>query len=417
MSSPPPSFRQKKSVMELLASVRPDEHYPLSAMIEIADRCNETCVHCYQVQGQKGELPTDDWKRILDELADMGVLLLTISGGEATLRKDLFELIAHARKRSFAIKLYTNGLNMTREMAARLAELGVMEVQISLYSHEPSIHDGITCVPGSFEKTVAAARHLREHGVAVVLKTPLMSMNHEGIDEYVALVQSVGADFMVDPTLDPREDGDAAPERYRMDREAHIAALRHPSLARPEAVRGTRSLEAAVCGACSGHVHIEANGELRPCTQLQVPVGHALHDGVRAAWEGHPAAREIRELTWAHLPGCRICDLRSVCGRCFAVARVEAADALAPYPSACARARATYEAAHGATSIEVGERPGVEVGPYRQTGPVSFVTVSAQPTPEDRARAERPWARAPEALIQIRRRTEPRLKSTEGQVP
>jgi MoaA/NifB/PqqE/SkfB family radical SAM enzyme len=209
--------------MELLASVRPDEHYPMSAMIEIADRCNETCVHCYQVQGQKGELPTDDWKRILDELADMGVLILTISGGEATLRKDLFELIAHARRRSFAIKLYTNGLTMTREMAARLAELGVMEVQMSLYSHDPAVHDTVTCVPGSFDKTVAGARHLRERGVAVVLKTPLMSMNHDGVDEYVALARSVGAEFMVDPTLDPREDGDASPRGRGTPRRARSA--------------------------------------------------------------------------------------------------------------------------------------------------------------------------------------------------
>jgi len=77
-------FHGKRSAMHVIAQLARDRDTPLSAMIEIADRCNEACVHCYQVQGQKGELSTDEWRSILDELAEMGVLFLTISGGEAT---------------------------------------------------------------------------------------------------------------------------------------------------------------------------------------------------------------------------------------------------------------------------------------------------------------------------------------------
>ena len=61
---------------------------PLRAMIEIADRCNEVCVHCYQEQGLKGEMTTEQLESVIDQLAELGVLILTISGGEATLRKD-----------------------------------------------------------------------------------------------------------------------------------------------------------------------------------------------------------------------------------------------------------------------------------------------------------------------------------------
>lgn len=410
MSSPPPSFRQRKSVMELLESLRPDPHYPLAAMIEVADRCNEACVHCYQAHGEKGELTTEDWKRILDELADMGVFLLTISGGEATLRKDLFELIEHARARSFAVNLYTNGITITREVAARLARLGVMEVQISLYSHDPAVHDGVTRVPGSFERSVAAARHLRDHGVGVVLKSPVMSMNAHAVDEYVDFVRGLGVDFQLDPGfLEPMENGDAAPERYRMDDAHFVSVQRHPRLGKNPSERPsfTRPLDKPVCGACSGQVHIEANGEMRPCTMLQVPVGHALHDGVGRAFATDPDGLDIRATTWGDLPGCRDCDLRHACSRCFAGARVEAGNALLPYATACRKARLNHEVVTGAApELRPGEREDTSIGPYRLVSPGVFEAVEIRWTDADRAREDRGgWIHPPETLVQLRRRT------------
>lgn len=403
----PGLFKAKKSVMEVLASLRSDPHQPLSAMVEIADRCNEACVHCYQVQGQKGELTTDEWKRIFDELAELGVFLLTISGGEATLRKDFLELVAYARHKRFAVKVYTNGLRVTETMARSLAELAVQEVQISLYAYHAAAHDEITRVPGSFDRTLAAAKHLRAAGVSVVLKTPLMTSNVDDIDEYIQLVRSVGADYSFDLVIEPREDGDASPEALRIDDASHLAALRHPALARKPEPGRTRSPKESVCGACSGAVHIEANGELRPCTQLQVPVGHALEDGVREAWKNNPEGTAIREITWGDLHGCRDCALMPQCGRCFAQARVEASDALAPYPSACRRAKLTYAIFEGVEpSIREGERPDLEMGPYRRVGPHEFETALDRMTPEDRVRqAEQTWVRPPERLVQLRRRS------------
>lgn len=405
MTAPPPSFRRRKSVMALLETLRPDPHFPLSAMVEIADRCNEACVHCYQVHGQKGELSTEEWKGVFDDLADMGVFLLTISGGEATLRKDLLELIAHARSRSFAVKLYTNGLTMTAAVASQLGALGVMEVQISLYSHDATTHDEVTRVPGSFERTVEAARHLRAAGIAVVLKTPLMTMNASGIDDYVRLCVGIDVDYQFDPALDPREDGDAGPEQYRLDDAAYVRVRRHPTLA-PRGAPPRRSPEDSICGACSSAVHVEANGELRPCTQLQVPVGH-VQDGIQTAWRDDPTGRQIQSVTWADLPGCRACDLRHFCSRCFAVARVEGIDALSAYPSACRTARLNYEVFAGeAPDIRAGDRSDVELGPYREVSTGHFVTRAVELSQDDLARRETyEWLRAPAPLVQLRRRT------------
>ncbi len=379
-------FRAKRSAVDVVAGLLADRNSPISAMIEIADRCNEVCVHCYQVQGQKGEMTTEQLKGVLDELAELGVLFLTLSGGEPTLRRDFLDIVAHARLRKFAVKIYTNALTMTRELAARLGELAVQEVQISLYSTRAEAHDFVTRVPGSFEKVIAGTRYLREHGVAVVLKTPLMHFNADETEAYVALATSLGADYSFDSAgLDPREDGVRDPESFGLAKQQY---LRVKQLHGRVAAASPKPLDHPVCGACTGDVHVEANGEMRPCTQLQVPVGHAL-EGIGAALRDNREALRIRSLTWADLHGCRDCDLRPYCYRCFQRARVEVGDAMAPYASACRRAAWSYEQRHGHVPTL---QPGVDgrdptVGPYRREGEHVFRAISDVVTERDDALA------------------------------
>src|SRR5258707_9030281 len=90
---------------------------PLSVQLDITYRCNERCIHCYLDHEDHGEMTTAEIKDLLDQLADAGVFFLTLSGGEIFLRKDLFEIVEHARKLMFAVKLKTNAV-MIRERKA-----------------------------------------------------------------------------------------------------------------------------------------------------------------------------------------------------------------------------------------------------------------------------------------------------------
>ncbi len=71
---------------------------PLSVQLDLTYRCNERCVHCYLDHDDHGEMTTAEIKHLLDEMADAGVFILTLSGGEIFLRKDFFELLEHARR-------------------------------------------------------------------------------------------------------------------------------------------------------------------------------------------------------------------------------------------------------------------------------------------------------------------------------
>src|SRR5213593_578515 len=98
---------------------------PLGAQLDLTYRCNERCVHCYLDHDDHGEMTLAEIKDLLDQFAGAGVFFLTISGGEIFLRPDLFDILAHARRLMFSVKIKTNAILIREGEAARLAALHV----------------------------------------------------------------------------------------------------------------------------------------------------------------------------------------------------------------------------------------------------------------------------------------------------
>ena len=122
---------------------------PISVHFDLTYRCNERCVHCYLDHDDYGEMRTEEIKRVLDELAAAGTFFLTFSGGEVLMRRDFFELLEYARHLLFNVRIKTNAVMIREPEARRMLELGVDQVQVSIYSHRPEVHDAITRLPGS----------------------------------------------------------------------------------------------------------------------------------------------------------------------------------------------------------------------------------------------------------------------------
>jgi len=162
---------------------------PLAVHMDVTYRCNERCVHCYLDHDDHGEMTTAEIKDVLDQLAEAGVFFITFSGGEVLLRRDFFEIVEYARRLMFNVKIKTNAVMIHEKEARRIRELGVDTIQISVYSHRPEVHDAITKLPHSFERTVKAIRFLREQGLRVTIANVLMTVNssdHSGVQELAA---------------------------------------------------------------------------------------------------------------------------------------------------------------------------------------------------------------------------------------
>jgi radical SAM protein with 4Fe4S-binding SPASM domain len=263
-------------------------------------------------------------------------------------------------------------------------------------------------------------------GVDTHVKTPTMSINENQLGEYIDFATGLGATYAFDPgQLMPREGGDRTPEAWSRSAVTHKRMLRDPVLtSTPPAPRAQKPLSATLCGA-GENVHVEPNGELRPCTMLSVPLGNVTADGgIRAARGENATLREMLALRWSDVHGCRECDLRAYCGRCHAAALAEVGDALAPYSSACANARDQYEVAIG-TPARISAPAGrdARLGPYRMLVEHTYVAIDDAVTAADDGLVARlGWVRKPDGgraapvgvrpgeLVQIRRPGRDRAK-------
>jgi len=303
---------------------------PLSVQLDLTYRCNERCVHCYLDHDDHGEMTTAEIKDLLDQMADAGVFYLTLSGGEILMRRDFFQILEHARLRTFCVKLKTNGVMIRAKEAKRLRALGVESIQISIYSHRPEVHDAITKVPGSLRNSIEAVRFLRTQGLHVVLANVLMVQNAADYKGVRALAAELGVSCSLDPTVTPMMDGDRSILSLNVDQAALREVFRNGDLvgnveefcAPPSAVDAD-ALDTLPCSAGHTACYVSPYGDVYPCVQFPLPSGNVRHTRFVDIWRDSPQLKEVRSITLRDMPSCSKCAHGATCTRCPGLAYME----------------------------------------------------------------------------------------------
>ena len=303
---------------------------PLSAQLDLTYRCNEQCVHCYLDHDDHGEMTTLEIKHLLKEMAEAGVFILTLSGGEIFLRKDFFEILECARALTFCIKLKTNAVLIREAQAARLRDLGVESIQVSIYSHRHEVHDAITKVPGSLQRSIKAIRFLKAQGLKVIMANVLMTGNMQDYHGVRALADELGAEYTLDPTITPMMDGD----RGILGLNAGESALHQ--LFRDEAFVGNAeefcapppssnadSMESLPCSAGHTACYVSPYGEFYPCVQFPLSCGNVRQQRFIDIWRDSEQLKEVRSIRLKNLSSCSQCTHGSTCTRCPGLAFLE----------------------------------------------------------------------------------------------
>jgi radical SAM protein with 4Fe4S-binding SPASM domain len=331
---------------------------PTAITLQVTDRCNYECVHCYQQHDQKpDELSFDEIKRILGEVAEAGVLFLVLVGGEFFMRRDADDILQLAHDLGFAIRLKTTGHHVTDKRADFLTTVRPLEVDLSVYAAGKHAHEEVTRSPGSWERTLAAARRLIARRIPVVLRCPVMQSNSGEIDALRALAKEMGADISFDPKITAREDATLEPTMLRMDGptlrtfyETSMGTHLEEVFAGFDPEHGTRHGvevnpgEGTPCGAARRTVAIDPLGKVWPCSVLPLPAGDLRTQSFQEIWTGSPTLAEVRGLTWASLSECNRCEVRKYCSRCHAMALMEHGTMNGPSLEACRHAVATRDA-------------------------------------------------------------------------
>ena len=318
------------SLMQELGQRALDRGVPLSVQLDVTYRCNERCIHCYLDHEDHGEMTTAEIRNLLDQLADAGVFFLTLSGGEVFMRMDFFDIVEYARSLMFCVKIKTNAFMIRESEAQRLRDLNVQDVQVSIYSHRPEVHDAITLLPRSLKRSIAGIKLLRAHGVKVMIANVLMMQNFSDQAGVKKLADELGAHYTVDPTVTPMMDGDRAvlqlglevPQLQDVFRNSDLVGDVDEFCAPPPAVEDD-VLEEFPCSAGHTMCYVSPYGDVFPCVQFPLPSGNVRRQKFLDIWHHSHQLNEVRTITARDLPVCSGCNHVGTCSRCPGLAYLE----------------------------------------------------------------------------------------------
>ncbi len=305
-----------------------EQNRVIKAQMELTYRCNLRCLHCFtdcynEKEFIPREMTLEEILRILDEMAEYGILWLNFTGGEVFMRKEFFEIYEYAYRKGFILTLFTNGTVFTEATIERLKRNPPFFLDISCHSVDEAAFDRFTQVPGSFRQFLKGIALLQASGLEFRLKTKAMNWNKEELPRIRAFVQSLGLEFGYTTSLSPRLNGDLAPLALRLSPE-EIRELEVMEEQRTEESEMCQELPPDVpdligspserlyrCGCATNTIHINAWGELGTCTleyerraSLRT---HTLREAIDQVF------REVRALRYQSDAPCRTCQLFAYC--------------------------------------------------------------------------------------------------------
>ena len=169
---------------------------PLSLIAELTHRCPLHCLYCsnpIEMRKAADELTTEDWERVFREAAALGVLQLSLTGGEPLVRKDLAELIASGRKAGLYVNMITSGVGLTEERLAELVEAGLEHLQLSFQDLDEASANYIAGTKAHAIK-LALAPVIRKFPLAFTVNLVVHRMNLDRLEQFIAMAEELGPD-------------------------------------------------------------------------------------------------------------------------------------------------------------------------------------------------------------------------------
>lgn len=283
---------------------------PMAATLAITDACQLDCGHCSAALRPKGKpsLDTAAWKRVIRECVDLGTSVITFTGGEPLLRRDIGELIAAVPRDRAVAEFFCNGLEASPERLAALKAAGAYGIHLSLDDPDETEHDRGRGREGVFRAVAQAARDARAAGLLVGLST---YADNESVDaRKLTRVAALGEEWGVseisvfdgirtgkmlrgcEPLLDERHKRLLIAEAHNANR-VHRGRLRVITQSWTNSGRGFSLLIGCLAG--NLQLHVTSQGDLTPCDFTPLSFGNVQDTPVADLWWGmldHPAYKK-----------------------------------------------------------------------------------------------------------------------------
>jgi radical SAM protein with 4Fe4S-binding SPASM domain len=316
-----------------------DKGYLSHVSMELTERCNNNCIHCYinlpadDKKAKKKEITFEEIRRIVDEAARMGCLAWRLTGGEPLLRKDFSDIYLYLKRKGMRVTLFTNATLISSKITNLFEKYPLQSLEISIYGLSQNTYEAVTRNPGSFDAFMKGINLLKENRIPFTLKSTVLPQNFDEIRKMRNFAQSLtGQHLGVVLQLNL---GSKYGEGSKKNR---IKKLRLPSdkvveILKQDEKRYRKDMERFCqkflevpqdehlfsCGAGVSNCHINAYNNFQLCMLLRHPdCTYSLREGsFKDAWEKFvPRVREIRANNKKYQEKCQQCFLKSFCEQC-----------------------------------------------------------------------------------------------------
>ena len=280
-------------------------------MFEMTYNCSEKCIHCYNIGATRNdseeshrvsinEMTLKDYKKAIDQLYAAGIVKVTLSGGDPFSKDCIWEVIDYLFEKGIAFDVYTNGQRLVGK-ENRLASYYPRLVSISIYSPVEEIHDKITRIRGSFDKSMNVLQGLSDLAVPLNIKCCVMRPNLKTYRKINNIAKRLGAFPQFELCVTDSVDGDKCVSKFlRLSEEQYELVLRDsntPLYVGSEAPNfggQPKDMKHNGCGAGYDTFCITPNGDVVPCCAFHMPVGnitrehitHILKSSKLLEWKG-----------------------------------------------------------------------------------------------------------------------------------
>ncbi|KYK36602.1 MAG: hypothetical protein AYK18_02595 [Theionarchaea archaeon DG-70] len=293
-------------------------HYtPARVLMEVTSACNLACGHCLLSAGEplEDELSTSHLISIAENLSEIGVQRLTLSGGEVLTKQGWDTLLDFCAERFHSI-LLTNGVLITEEAADKMTQLE--EVHISLYGADAETHERISQVKRSFERALRGITLLTTRGVYVGASISMVPFNLHQLEDIVKLAISFKCKIA--------RVGFICPMGRALSKQWELTAAQREWLDTQMSELQEKYKEITIrweeeprkehkCGAGYTRWVIGSNGDVYPCAVFRIPIGNLTEDSPIDICRS-PAVAFLQELQAPHHTLCGDCQFLYMCREC-----------------------------------------------------------------------------------------------------
>jgi radical SAM protein with 4Fe4S-binding SPASM domain len=334
------------------------EQHPMlyQLQMDITQSCTERCLHCYIPEYNPVFLPIAKIKEVLDDFAAMGGLVITLSGGECMLHPDFDEIVRYAREKDLIVTILSN-LTLCDGAKIQLLKENEVSVQVSLYSMNAEVHDGITRRPGSWTKTKTAIESLRAAQIPCTIACPTMKQNYHDYLDVLNFARSLKMHAITDCIILGKMNGDTSNLACRLDLDETRTILEDivfravPMKSeffspgkKAEMQNDEEWMNDKVCGAGFSSLCLSADGNYYPCAAWGgYVIGNCNENSLKEIWETSPALLKLRNVRGRDLPKCAHCKDRDYCSVCMCRNFNETGDMFEPAEHFCKVAQINHE--------------------------------------------------------------------------